>query len=76
MPKRILGASVDIPLLGYQNISLSVAESGCIKTNILDTGKMFCIGEEHTQAFVDYAVNECEGYKPIPVYTNSEPIPE
>ena len=76
MPRRIMGASVDIPLLGYQNISLSVAEDGCIKTNILDTGKMFRIGEEHTQAFVDYVVNECEGYEPAPVYTIPDFIPE
>lgn len=76
MPRRIMGASVDIPLLGYQNISLSVAEEGCIKTNILDTGKMFCIGEELTQAFVDYVTEHCEGYEPVTVYTNLAEEPE
>ena len=70
VPKRIMGASVDIPLLGYQNISLSVAEDGCIKTNILDTGKLFYIGEEQTQAFVDYVIEHCQGYEPVTVYAN------
>lgn len=70
MPKRIMGASVDIPLLGYQNISLSVQEEGCIKTNILDTGKLFYIGEEQTQDFVDYVIAHCEGYEPVTVYAD------
>lgn len=39
-PKRIMGISVDIPLLGIENISLSVQEGGYIKTNILATGKL------------------------------------
>lgn len=76
MPKRIMGASVNIPLLGYENISLSVQEEGYIKTNILDTGKLFYIGEEQTQAFVDYVTGHCEGYEPVTVYTNLIEVPE
>ena len=76
MPKRVMGASVDIPLLGYENISLSVQEGGCIKTNILDTGKLFYIGEEQTQAFVDYVTDHCEGYEPVTVYSNVIEVPE
>lgn len=76
MPRRIMGASVDIPLLGYQNISLSVQEEGCIKTNILDTGKLFYIGEENTQAFVDYVTEHCEGYEPVTVYDSVIEVPE
>ena len=76
MPRKIMGASVNIPLLGYQNISLSVQEDGYIKTNILDTGKLFYIGEDKTQAFVDYVTEHCEGYEPVTVYTNRTEEPE
>lgn len=75
-PKRILGISVDIPILGYKNISLSVREDGYIITNILDTGKMFYVGEKNTQAFVEYVLEECDGYEIIYVYDDLEPIPE
>ncbi|MBE6948605.1 MAG: hypothetical protein E7456_02040 [Ruminococcaceae bacterium] len=75
-PDRILGISVDIPLLGYENISLSVREDGYIVTNILNTGKMFYVGEENTQTFVDYVLTECDGYEIVYDYENAEPIPE
>lgn len=75
-PKKILGISVDVPLLGYRNISISVLEEGYIKTNILDTGKRFYIGEERTQAFVDYVLQECEGYEEILVFGIGEGVPE
>lgn len=74
-PKRIMGISVDIPLLGIENISLSIREDGYIMTNILATGKLFYIGEEKTQDFVDYVLDECEGYETIYLY-QEEPIPE
>ncbi len=56
-----MGISVDIPLLGYENISLSVTEEGYLTTNILDTGKAFYIGKDKVNAFVDYVLNHCEG---------------
>ncbi len=74
-PKRILGFSIDIPLLGYENISISVHEDGYIVTNILNTGKMFRIGEENTQAIVDYVLTECEGRELIYV-GSADPVPE
>lgn len=70
-PDRILGISVDLPLLGYENISLSVHQGGYISTNILDTGKMFHVGEENAGAFVDYVLEECEGYEIV--YVTDEP---
>lgn len=73
-PDKILDISVDIPLLGYKNISLSVREEGYIETNILDTGKRFFIGTKNTQAFVDYVLDECEGYELV--YVDSEGKPE
>ena len=75
-PRRIMGVSVDIPLLGYDNISLSVQEGGYLKTNILDTGKLFYVGEDKTQAFVDYVTENCDGYEPVTAYTSTaEPEP-
>ncbi len=67
-PRRIMGISVDIPILGIENISLSVQEAGYIKTNIVSTGALFYIGEENTQGFVDYVLNQCEGYETIYLY--------
>lgn len=55
----ILSVSVDIPLLGYENISLWLTEDGHLVTNILDTGKAFFIGEESVQEFLLYVVTHC-----------------
>lgn len=75
LPAEILQISVSIPLLGYENISISVHEDGCLMTNILDTGKLFFVGEENTRAFIDYVLNECDGYEAV--YTEEgEPLPE
>ena len=63
MPKEILDICVSVPLLGYENISISIREEGYIITNILSTGKMFRVGEENTKAFVDYVLDECDGYE-------------
>ena len=60
----------------YENISFSVQEGGYIKTNILDTGKLFYIGEDKTQSFVDYVTEHCEGYELVTVYTIADPVPE
>lgn len=66
----IMSISVDIPILGYKNISCSVTEEGYLVTNILDTGKTFNIGKEKVQEFVDYILNNYEGYKIV--YVDSE----
>ena len=68
-PETILDISVDVPILGYENISLSVCEDGYIMTNILSTGKQFFVGEENTKAFVEYVLNECDGYEIV--YTSA-----
>ncbi len=61
--KELLVVSVSIPLLGYENFSLSIREGGYVRTNLLDTGKMFYVGEENTEAFVDYVTKNCPGYE-------------
>ncbi len=58
-PLRDLSLSVNVPLLGYENISVSVSADGWLMTNILDTGKQFFVGEENTGAFLDYVLTQC-----------------
>lgn len=63
-PGTILEISVSIPILGEENLALEVREDGYLWTNLMGmTEKAFLIGEEDTQAFVDYVLNECEGYE-------------
>ncbi|MBQ6898502.1 MAG: hypothetical protein IJN70_05915 [Clostridia bacterium] len=50
----LISVSVDIPLLGYKNISLGVTKDGYIVTNIMSTQKCFFIGTEKAEAFEKY----------------------
>lgn len=58
-----ISIGVDIPILGYKNISVSLTDKGYLLTNILDTGKGFYIGEEKVQEFLDYMKENYVGYK-------------
>ena len=58
-----IGISVDIPVLGYNNISVSLTDKGYLITNIFETGKAFYIGEEKVQEFIEYVINNYEGYR-------------
>ena len=66
----VMEISVDIPILGYKNISCSLTKEGYLVTNILDTGKAFYIGKEKVQEFVNYIINNYEGYRIIYVDSN------
>lgn len=70
---RIMGISIDIPALGYENISLEVTEEGYLTTNILATGKAFYIGEEKVDAFVNYVLKNCSGKEVVHRVVDSEP---
>lgn len=59
--RTVISVSVNIPLLGYENISMAVTEDGYLTTNILDTGKAFFLGKEKTKRFVDYVLEHGEG---------------
>ncbi|MBQ8753099.1 MAG: hypothetical protein IJZ13_08360, partial [Clostridia bacterium] len=72
----LMSVSVDIPLLGYENISLWVTEEGYMVTNILDTGKAFYIGKDKVNAFVSYVLNHCEGVELIYQYDQTTPTIE
>ncbi len=77
-----MGVSVDIPLLGYENISLSLTEDGYLTTNILDSGKCFYIGKEKVKEFISYVLDNLEGFEIIYVYDdkmgndNNDMVPE
>ncbi len=70
-----MSVSVNIPILGYENISLGITEDGYLITNILDSGKAFFIGKEKTEEFTDYVISNCTGYEIIYV-SDGEEIPE
>ena len=70
----VMSVSVNIHLLGYEKISLSVTDNGYITTNILDTGKAFFIGEDKVKEFVDYVIENCDGYEIV--YVDTEDIGE
>ena len=70
----LMSVSVDIPVLGYKNISCWVTEDGYLVTNILDTGKAFYIGKDKVQEFVNYILNNYEGFKIVYVDENGNEI--
>lgn len=55
--------SVNIPILGYKNISIDLSDTGYLQTNILDLGKNFYIGEEKVKDFLDYIKENYDGHK-------------
>ncbi len=59
----LLSISINLPILGIENVGLVVQEDGYIFTNLMRTGKQFLVGEEKTKSFVDYVMKECEGYQ-------------
>lgn len=60
---------IDIPILGYKNISVAITEDGYLKTNILDTEKAFIIGVDAVNEFVSYVKENCNDIKTV--YTTS-----
>ena len=69
--KELISVSINIELLGYENISLTVTEDGYLTTNILGTGKAFFIGKEKAEEFYGYVRENCEGTEKITYIVNS-----
>lgn len=69
-----ISVSIDIPLLGYRNISIGITAEGYLTTNILGTGKYFYLGTEKTEQFKSYVTQHCRAYE-LPV-GNDVQIPE
>lgn len=66
-----ISIGVNIKLLGYENISVSLTDKGYLLTNILDTGKGFYIGEDKVQEFLNYIKENYDGYEIIYIDENS-----
>lgn len=64
----LISLSVDIPLLGYKNISLGVSKDGYIVTNIMSTQKCFFIGTEKAEAFEKYISENVAFKEMVTVY--------
>lgn len=45
--------SVNIPILGIENISMGLTDEGYLKTNIMSTAKIFVIGEGKAEKFIN-----------------------
>lgn len=59
--RSLASVSVDIEALGYRNISLSVTDTGYLKTNIGSTGKAFFIGVERAEQIARHIADNYEG---------------
>lgn len=57
--KQKLSVRIDMPLLGYNNISISLSKDGYLRTNLLDTEKIFHIGKDKVDAFMEYVEENC-----------------
>ena len=64
----LISVSVDIPVLGYKNISLGVSKDGYIVTNIMGTQKCFFIGTEKAEAFESYVSENVPFKETVTVY--------
>lgn len=69
--KELISVSINIELLGYENISLTVTGDGYLTTNILDTGKAFFIGKEKAGNFAEYVHENCKGTEKLTYTVNS-----
>ncbi|MGN1111693.1 MAG: hypothetical protein ACI4RP_00680 [Acutalibacteraceae bacterium] len=59
----VMDMSIDIPILGYENISISITEDGYLRTNILDTEKVFNIGVDRANELVSYVKENWDDIK-------------
>ena len=64
----LISLSVDIPILGYKNISLGVSGDGYIVTNIMGTQKCFFIGTQKAEAFDSFVTNNVAFKEMVTVY--------
>lgn len=52
--KECFEISVDVPEIGCENHAIELTEDGYLRTNILETGKEFYIGEKRVREFMEY----------------------
>lgn len=56
-----INISVNVDLLGYENIGIWITNDGYMHTNILDSAKVFNIGKEKVTEVTDYLLDNCDG---------------
>lgn len=54
-----VSVAINVPLLGYHNISISLFADGYMLTYLLDTEKVFFIGADKVDAFLTYVEENC-----------------
>ena len=77
----VLTVSVSHELLGYENMALCICEDGTVWTNIMGMQKTFFVGEEKTEAFIEWEIENVHGKQivydyPDEVATVSEEVPD
>ena len=65
--------SIGADYLGIgMNKGIFLTEEGYLWTNILETGKYFYIGKDEVDEFVNYVIDNCDGYIYIYDLTETE----
>jgi len=54
-----LAFRIDVPLLGITNLGVPLSEDGYIRIYLMGAEKIFHIGEDKVNAFMDYVVENC-----------------
>lgn len=73
--KECLEISVDVPEIGCENHAIELTEDGYLRTNILETGKEFYIGEKRVREFMEY-VETCPRCEYVTVIPEEKPEAE
>lgn len=71
-----MSISVNVPIVGYDNVGLWVTEDGYLVTNVGGTGKAFYLGTERVNAFIRYVMDNCQGYEIVYSYPDGYEVPE
>lgn len=60
--RTVLSIAVSVDVLGNHYKTFSLTEDGYLRTNLLETGKVFRIGEDRVNAFVKTVTENYQGY--------------
>lgn len=64
--------TISAKLSDYRNMSFDLAEDGYITTKLFVSNKTFYIGEDKVKKFLNYVLENYQGYKTVYVYENNE----
>jgi len=59
----LMELKLDIPILKDTPYTIVLSRKGYLSTDLISTGRVFNIGEENIQDFIDYIINKFDGYK-------------